>query len=305
MFASVLVANRGEIAVRVIRTLQAPGHPLDRRLLRGRRRGAARARRRPRGAARPGARRGVLPLGRARARRRGADRARRRSTPATGSSPRTPTFAAACEEAGLVFIGPPPAATRLLGDKVAAKTLAERLGVPVLPGPAEAGARPTRRSSPSSRRDPARLPLMIKAAAGGGGRGMRIVRDAAALADGLAAARREALAGFGDDSLLVERYVERARHVEVQILADSHGDVVHLGERECSLQRRHQKVVEETPVPGRSRRRSASRSAPPPSRSPARPATSAPARSSSSSPPTTRASGSSSRSTPGCRSSIR
>ena len=90
---------------------------------------------------------------------------------------------------------------------------------------------------------------MIKAAAGGGGRGMRIVRDAAALADGLAAARREALAGFGDDSLLVERYVERARHVEVQILADSHGNVVHLGERECSLQRRHQKVVEESPSP--------------------------------------------------------
>jgi acetyl-CoA/propionyl-CoA carboxylase biotin carboxyl carrier protein len=247
MFASVLVANRGEIAVRVIRTLRRLGirsiavySDAD--------------------AAAPHVRAAdlALPLGPApaaesylsveRVLAAAASAGAAAIHPGYGFLSEDAEFAAACEAAGLVFIGPPPAATRLLGDKVAAKLLAERLGVPVLPGLQKPGLTDEEIVA-FAREDPGRLPLMIKAAAGGGGRGMRIVRDAAELPDGLAAARREALAGFGDDSLLVERYVERARHVEVQILADSHGNVVHLGERECSLQRRHQKLVEETPSP--------------------------------------------------------
>jgi acetyl-CoA/propionyl-CoA carboxylase, biotin carboxylase, biotin carboxyl carrier protein len=247
MFASVLVANRGEIALRVIRTLKRLGI-----------RSIAVYSEADAGAPHTRAADRAVPLGPApasesylSAERVLAAAARTGAVaihPGYGFLSEDADFAAACEEAGLVFIGPPPAATRLLGDKVAAKTLAERLGVPVLPGLQKPGLG-DQEIVAFVEADPARLPLMIKAAAGGGGRGMRIVRDAAALPDGLAAARREALAGFGDDSLLVERYVERARHVEVQILADSHGDVVHLGERECSLQRRHQKVVEETPSP--------------------------------------------------------
>ncbi len=247
MFASVLVANRGEIALRVVRTLKRLGiesiavySEVD--------------------AAAPHVRAAdrAVPLGPAPASESylSAERVLTAAAgagaaaihPGYGFVSEDADFAAACEEAGLVFIGPPPAATRLLGDKVAAKTLAERLGVPVLPGLQKPGLTDAEIVAFVDE-DPARLPLMIKAAAGGGGRGMRIVRDPATLADGLAAARREALAGFGDDSLLVERYVERARHVEVQVLADAHGAVVHLGERECSLQRRHQKVVEETPSP--------------------------------------------------------
>jgi acetyl-CoA/propionyl-CoA carboxylase biotin carboxyl carrier protein len=136
----------------------------------------------------------------------------------------------------------------LLGDKVAAKVAAQAAGVPVLPGLERAGLTDEEIIAFVAQ-DAARLPLMVKAAAGGGGRGMRIVRAEAELPAALAAARREALAGFGDDALLVERYVERARHIEVQLLADAHGTVLHLGERECSLQRRHQKVVEESPSP--------------------------------------------------------
>jgi acetyl-CoA/propionyl-CoA carboxylase biotin carboxyl carrier protein len=132
-----------------------------------------------------------------------------------------------------------------LGDKIRAKQVAEQAGVSVLPGlhgPDLSDDQIIRFAELDGR-----LPLMIKAAAGGGGRGMRIVRSPWELSAALAAARREARAGFGDDSLLVERYVERARHIEIQFLADRHGGTVHLGERECSLQRRHQKVVKESP----------------------------------------------------------
>ena len=132
------------------------------------------------------------------------------------------------------WIGPPPEALRLGGDKLAAKRIAREEGVPVLPEgePDEIG-----------------FPLVIKAAAGGGGRGMRVVRGPAELADALEAAQREAEAAFGDDRVFCERYVERPRHVEIQLLADAHGTVVALGERECSVQRRHQKVLEESPSP--------------------------------------------------------
>jgi acetyl-CoA/propionyl-CoA carboxylase biotin carboxyl carrier protein len=154
------------------------------------------------------------------------------------------SFARACADAGLAFVGPPAAATEKLGDKVAAKQLAADAGVPTVPGIERPGL--TDEAIVAWAQD---FPLMVKAAAGGGGRGMRIVRAPGELPEALAGARREAQAGFGDDSLLAERYVERARHVEVQLLADSHGDAVHLGERECSLQRRHQKLIEECPSP--------------------------------------------------------
>jgi acetyl/propionyl-CoA carboxylase alpha subunit len=136
--------------------------------------------------------------------------------------------------ASLTWIGPPPAALRAGGDKLAAKRTAAEAGVPVLPTgePAELG-----------------FPLLVKAAAGGGGRGMRVVRTAAELDEALEAARREAKAAFGDDSVFCERYLERPRHVEIQLLADRHGTVLSLGERECSIQRRHQKVLEEAPSP--------------------------------------------------------
>ncbi len=247
MDTSVLVANRGEIALRVMRTLRRLGirsiavysdadaaAPHVRAADTAVRLGPAAA--------------SESYLSAERVLAAAAESGATAIHPGYGFLSEDAEFAAACEAAGLTFIGPPPAATRLLGDKVAAKLLAAERGVPVLPGLQKPGLSDEEIAAFVAE-DPARLPLMIKAAAGGGGRGMRIVRDAAALADGLAAARREALAGFGDDSLLVERYVERARHVEVQILADSHGNVVHLGERECSLQRRHQKVVEESPSP--------------------------------------------------------
>jgi acetyl/propionyl-CoA carboxylase alpha subunit len=141
-------------------------------------------------------------------------------------------FAEAVIEEGLTWIGPPPAALRAGGDKLAAKETARAAGVPVLQSgtPEEIG-----------------FPLLVKAAAGGGGRGMRVVPDEAELADALEAARREAGAAFGDDTVFCERYLERPRHVEIQIIADGHGNVVALGERDCSIQRRHQKVLEESP----------------------------------------------------------
>jgi acetyl/propionyl-CoA carboxylase alpha subunit len=155
--------------------------------------------------------------------------------PGYGFLSESPDFAAAVEAAGLIWIGPPVAALRSGGDKLESKRLAEAAGVPVVPTgePAELG-----------------YPLLVKAAAGGGGRGMRVVRRPEELDEALEAARREAQAAFGDDTVFCERYVERPRHVEIQLLADTHGTVVSLGERECSIQRRHQKVLEESPSPG-------------------------------------------------------
>jgi acetyl/propionyl-CoA carboxylase alpha subunit len=144
-------------------------------------------------------------------------------------------LAEAVEAAGLLWIGPPPYALRSGGDKVEAKRIAQEAGVPVVET-GDAGS--------------IGFPLLVKAAAGGGGRGMRAVRSASELEPALEAARREALAAFGDDTVFCERYVERARHVEVQLLADAHANVLALGERECSIQRRHQKVLEESPSPG-------------------------------------------------------
>jgi acetyl/propionyl-CoA carboxylase alpha subunit len=154
--------------------------------------------------------------------------------PGYGFLAENPDFAEAVEAAGLVFVGPTPDALRKGGDKLEAKRIATESGVPTLPAgePDEIG-----------------YPLVVKAAAGGGGRGMRVVRDPSELVDAMDAARREAKAAFGDDRVYCERYVERPRHVEIQLLADENGTVLSLGERECSIQRRHQKVLEESPSP--------------------------------------------------------
>lgn len=147
-------------------------------------------------------------------------------------------FAAEVGAAGIVWVGPSPVAIERMGDKLAAKALAQEVQVPTLPGADDVGGAAA-----------VGYPLLVKAAAGGGGKGMRIVASADALDEAVAAARREALSGFGDERVFLERYVARARHVEIQILGDTHGTVVHLGERECSIQRRHQKIVEESPSP--------------------------------------------------------
>ncbi|MEM7355542.1 MAG: biotin carboxylase N-terminal domain-containing protein [Acidobacteriota bacterium] len=155
-------------------------------------------------------------------------------------------FAERCAAAGLAFIGPSPEAIRLMGNKGAAKALAVEVGVPVLEGFAVAGLD---EAESRNRAEKLGFPILIKATAGGGGKGMRTVSDASLLAEALAAAAREAEAAFGDGALLIERLLSAARHVEVQVFGDAHGNVVHLFERDCSLQRRHQKVFEESPSP--------------------------------------------------------
>jgi len=156
-------------------------------------------------------------------------------------------FADACAEAGIVFIGPPAAAIRSMGSKAEAKRIMAAAGVPVLPGGTNADQSDAALGAAA---EAAGYPVMVKPTAGGGGRGMRIVRAADALTAALASARREAASSFGDDTLLIEKYLENPRHIEVQIFGDSHGDAVHLFERDCSAQRRHQKVIEEAPAPG-------------------------------------------------------
>ncbi len=247
MFESVLVANRGEIAVRIIRTLRRLGiravavySEADA--------GAPHVR-----LADAAIKLGPAPAAESYLRAEAIVEAALSSTsaaihPGYGFLAERAEFARLCAGAGITFIGPAPAAIELLGDKLSAKLIAQRAGVPVVPGIEDADLSDADIVAWASD-DPARLPLMVKAAAGGGGRGMRVVRTLDALPGALGAARREALAGFGDDALLAERYIERARHIEIQLLADAHGAVVHLGERECSLQRRHQKLVEESPSP--------------------------------------------------------
>ena len=246
MFSSVLVANRGEIALRVIRTCRRLGirtvavySDADW--------GAAHVR-----AADDAVRIGAGPAAEsylraeailAAAHATGAEAVH----PGYGFLAERAAFAEAVDGAGLAWIGPPPHAMRALGDKARAKALAEANRVPVLAG--YHGDMSADDDDLATRADEIGYPLLVKASAGGGGRGMRVVRERSALREALAAARREALAAFGDDRLLLERYVERPRHVEVQILGDAHGTLVHLGERECSVQRRHQKLIEESPSP--------------------------------------------------------
>ncbi|MGW6599730.1 ATP-binding protein [Streptomyces sp. NPDC055036] len=243
MFDTVLIANRGEIAVRVIRTLRALGvrsvavfSDAD---------ADARHVREADTAVRIGpaaATESYLRVDRLleAAARTGAGAVH----PGYGFLAENAGFAQACADAGLVFVGPPAPAIALMGDKIRAKETVRAAGVPVVPGSSGGGL------SDDQLAEAARgigMPVLLKPSAGGGGKGMRLVRSEAALAEEIAAARREARSSFGDDTLLVERWVDRPRHIEIQVLADTHGNVVHLGERECSLQRRHQKVIEEAP----------------------------------------------------------
>ncbi|MFD3999280.1 acetyl/propionyl/methylcrotonyl-CoA carboxylase subunit alpha [Streptomyces rubiginosohelvolus] len=243
MFDTVLVANRGEIAVRVIRTLREQGvrsvavfsdADADARHVRE---------------ADTAVRIGPPPAAESylnvpalleAARRTGAQAVH----PGYGFLAENAEFAQACADAGLVFIGPPASAIALMGDKIRAKETVAAYGVPVVPGSSGSGL------TDAQLEEAAReigTPVLLKPSAGGGGKGMRLVRDAAVLGEEIAAARREARASFGDDTLLVERWIDRPRHIEIQVLADAHGNVIHLGERECSLQRRHQKIIEEAP----------------------------------------------------------
>ncbi|MEU7066280.1 acetyl/propionyl/methylcrotonyl-CoA carboxylase subunit alpha [Streptomyces sp. NPDC046161] len=243
MFSTVLVANRGEIAVRVIRTLRELGvrsvavfsdADADARHVRE---ADTAVRIGPAAAAES-----YLSVERLldAARRTGAEAVH----PGYGFLAENAGFAAACEEAGLVFIGPPASAISLMGDKIRAKETVKAAGVPVVPGSSGSGLSDAELASAAEKIG---MPVLLKPSAGGGGKGMRLVRDADLLGEEIAAARREARSSFGDDTLLVERWVDRPRHIEIQVLADAHGNVVHLGERECSLQRRHQKVIEEAP----------------------------------------------------------
>jgi acetyl-CoA carboxylase biotin carboxylase subunit len=239
----VLIANRGEIALRVMRTCRAmgiatvavysdadAGAPFVRFADEAVRIGAGPARESYL----------VIPSILDAARRTGAHAIH----PGYGFLSENPAFADAVAEAGLVFIGPPGQVIRALGSKQAAKRIAQKAGVPVVPG--------YHGDDQSSLLDEARrigFPLLVKASAGGGGKGMRVVRAQAELAEAIERARGEAKSAFGDDTLLLEKYIERPRHIEIQILGDTHGNVVHLWERECSVQRRHQKIIEEAPSP--------------------------------------------------------
>ncbi len=156
-------------------------------------------------------------------------------------------FAESSVKAGLIFVGPPASAMRLMGSKASAKELMERAGVPVAPGYHGEATDVATLSEAAAR---VGFPVLIKASSGGGGRGMRVVREASALPEAIASAKREAQASFGDDRLLIEKYLYRPRHVEIQIFADAHGGCVSFLERDCSMQRRHQKILEETPAPG-------------------------------------------------------
>jgi 3-methylcrotonyl-CoA carboxylase alpha subunit len=246
VFRKILIANRGEIACRVIATAQRLGiravavySDADR---------AARHVRLADEARRIGpasARESYLSIEAIleAARIAGAEAIH----PGYGFLSENAAFANACKAAGVVFIGPSAEAIAAMGDKAAAKALMEKAGVPLVPG------------YHGEDQDPAFLagqaanigyPVLIKASAGGGGKGMRIVTGAAEFASALAGAKREAASAFGDDRVLIERYLERPRHIEMQVFGDAHGNVVHLFERDCSVQRRHQKVLEEAPAPG-------------------------------------------------------
>ncbi|MFI2211015.1 acetyl/propionyl/methylcrotonyl-CoA carboxylase subunit alpha [Streptomyces sp. NPDC020141] len=243
MFDTVLVANRGEIAVRVVRTLRAMGvrsvavfSDAD---------AGARHVREADTAVRIGPPPAAESYLRAERLLEAAARTGARAVhPGYGFLAENADFARACEEAGLVFIGPPAAAISLMGDKIRAKETVRAAGVPVVPGSTGSGLGDGELAAAAREIG---MPVLLKPSAGGGGKGMRLVREESALAEEIATARREALASFGDDTLLVERWIDRPRHIEIQVLADGHGRVIHLGERECSLQRRHQKVVEEAP----------------------------------------------------------
>src|SRR3989442_11608127 len=245
MFSRVLIANRGEIAVRIIRTCRDLGietvavySDADRRALHVLEADSA-------------VYIGASPPGESYLRidsivQAAVDSGAEALHPGYGLLSENPALAEACAEAGIVFIGPSPHAMRIMGDKSAARDLAASLEVPTIPGYHGAGQEIGLLQAEA---DKIGYPLMVKAAMGGGGRGMRLVESPHVLAGSAESGRGEAERAFGDGRLLLERAVQDARHIEVQVLADSLGNTVHLGERDCSVQRRHQKVVEETPSP--------------------------------------------------------
>jgi acetyl-CoA carboxylase biotin carboxylase subunit len=244
-FRKVLIANRGEIAARVIRTCRRMGivsvavcSEADRGALHARMADEARVV-------------GPAPSSQSylnidailsAAKQSGADAIH----PGYGFLSENPEFAEACRRAGLVFIGPGPSSMRKLGNKIQGRRRMAAAGVPVVPGLERKGLQEKQVREWAAQ---AGYPILLKAAAGGGGRGMRIVRRPEEISPALATARSEARTAFGDDTIFVERYLEPSRHIEVQVLVDSRGNGIALGERECSLQRRHQKLVEETPSP--------------------------------------------------------
>jgi acetyl-CoA/propionyl-CoA carboxylase, biotin carboxylase, biotin carboxyl carrier protein len=244
-FDTVLVANRGEIAVRVIRTLRAMGI-----------RSVAVYSDADAGARHVAEADVAVRIGPAPARqsyldisavvgaavRTGAQAVH----PGYGFLSENADFALALQRAGIVFIGPPVAAIQTMGDKIAAKVAVSAFGVPVVPGISRPGLTDDDLIDGAAE---VGFPVLVKPSAGGGGKGMRMVERPAELPAALVSARRESAAAFGDDTLFLERFVLVPRHIEVQVLADGHGNVIHLGERECSLQRRHQKVIEEAPSP--------------------------------------------------------
>ena len=246
MFEKILIANRGEIACRIARTakrlgigtvavyseadaralhvancdeawLIGPAHPRE-SYLRGDR---------------------ILDV----ATKSGA----RAIHPGYGFLSENADFARACQQAGVVFIGPPPAAIEAMGSKSAAKALMEKAGIPLVPGYHGDAQDPATLQKEAGRIG---YPVLIKASAGGGGKGMRVVNQASEFAEALASAKREAASSFGDDRVLIEKYLDRPRHIEMQVFADMHGACLHLIERDCSVQRRHQKILEEAPAPG-------------------------------------------------------
>ncbi len=264
MLESVLIANRGEIACRVMRTARRLGlrtiavySEADRGALHTRLAdvavpiGPAAARESYLNVER------ILVIGPAAAREsylsveRILEAAREQGAasihPGYGFLSENAAFARACHEAGIAFVGPPESAILSMGSKSGARQLMAAAGVPVLPGYDGDDQSASRLEAEAARLG---FPLLIKPTAGGGGKGMRIVRAAADFAEALAGARREAAKSFNDDRVLLERFVEKGRHVEIQVFADRHGNAVHLFERDCSLQRRHQKVIEEAPAPG-------------------------------------------------------
>ena len=246
MFNTILIANRGEIAVRIARTARRMGietvavySEADAQAMHVK----AADRAFPIGASPP--RDSYLNIARIieAAKRAGAQAIH----PGYGFLSENPAFADACAAADIVFIGPPATAMRAMGSKSAAKTLMETSGVPLLPGYHGDNQDAGFLADQAVRIG---FPVVIKAVSGGGGRGMRVVTQAAEFAAALESARQESASAFGDDRVLIEKYLQRPRHIEVQIFADTHGNAVHLFERDCSAQRRHQKVIEEAPAPG-------------------------------------------------------
>ncbi|HAL24051.1 MAG TPA: 3-methylcrotonyl-CoA carboxylase, partial [Stenotrophomonas sp.] len=253
MFTKILIANRGEIACRVIATCRRLGiatvavySDADRTARHVRL--ADEAVHIGPAAARDSYLRGDVLLDAAR--RTGAQAIH----PGYGFLSENADFADACAAAGITFIGPPASAIRAMGDKSAAKALMAQAGVPLTPGYHGDQQAP---AFLREQADAIGYPVLIKASAGGGGKGMRKVERSDEFVDALASCQREAASAFGNDHVLVEKYVERPRHIEIQVFGDTHGDAVYLFERDCSVQRRHQKVLEEAPAPGMSAERRA------------------------------------------------